>query len=244
MPQWNAAIPEVRPLSVFNSIELLNRLHGPREELVKRIVNATLWGVLTAFAAANGILAMRYLLPHVPFAAPLPNLKLHRFALALHASCAGVALLVGPFQIAEWFRLRWRQLHRTLGWIYVVAVAVGALSSMVLAPQANYGPIAGFGFFALAVAWLSTTGAALRMVVKHRFKDHRRWMLRSYALTAAAITLRILLPASAVLGLPPGSSYRAVAWMCWLMNLAIVEIYLLFRPDIASHLPRSGTLAA
>lgn len=198
------------------------------------------WCVLMVFAAANGILAMRYLLPHVPLAAPLPNFKLHRFALALHASCAGVALLVGPFQIAEGFRIRWRSLHRTLGWVYVIAIAIAGVSAMVLAPQANFGPIAGFGFFTLAVVWLIATGTALGMAIQHRFQDHRRWMLRSYALTAAAITLRVLLPASAVMGLPPGPSYRTIAWMCWLINLGIVEIYLFVRPDAASPLPRSS----
>jgi uncharacterized membrane protein len=193
-------------------------------------MHTMLWGVLMLFAAANGILAMRYLLPHVPLAAALPNLKLHRVALGLHASCAGVALLAGPFQIAEWFRIRRRRLHRILGWVYVVAVALGAISAVVLAPQANFGPIAGFGFFTLAVVWLIATGIALRMAIQQRFKDHRRWMLRSYALTAAAITLRILLPASAMMGLPVASSYRAIAWMCWLINLGVVEVYLFFRP--------------
>jgi uncharacterized membrane protein len=206
---------------------------------MKRIVQTMLWCVLTVFAVANGILAMRYLLPHVPFAAPLPNLKLHRFALAFHASFAGVALLIGPFQIAEEFRIRWRRLHRTLGWVYIAAVAIAAVAAVVLAPQTNFGPIAGLGFFTLAILWLIATGIALRTAIQHRFQDHRRWMLRSYALTAAAITLRILLPASAVMGLPAGPSYRAIAWMCWLINLGIVEIYLFFRPDTASQLPRS-----
>lgn len=204
---------------------------------MKRIVHTMLWGVLTVLATANGIFAMRYLLPHVPFAATIPNFKLHRFALALHASSAGIALLVGPFQIAEWFRIRRRRLHRVLGWVYVVAVALGAVSAMVLAPGANFGPIAAFGFFTLAIVWLIATGTALTMAIQHRFENHRRWMLRSYALTAAAITLRILMPAAAVAGLPPGPSYRAIAWMCWLVNLGMVEVYLAFRRGAPTQLP-------
>jgi uncharacterized membrane protein len=209
---------------------------------MKRIVQTMLWCVLTVFAVANGIIAMRYLMPHVPFAAPLPNLKLHRFALALHASFAGVALLIGPFQIAEWFRIRWRRLHRTLRWVYIAAVAIAAGAALMLAPQTNFGPIA--GSFTLAILWIITTGTALGAAIRHRFQDHRRWMLRSYALTAAAITLRMLLPASAVMGFPAGPSYRAIAWMCWLINLGIVEIYLFIRPDTASQLQkRSNNLS-
>jgi uncharacterized membrane protein len=211
---------------------------------MKRIANTMLWCVLMVFAVANGILAMRYLLPHVPLAAPLPNLKLHRLALAFHASFAGVALLIGPFQIVEEFRIRWRRLHRTLGWVYVIAVAIAAVAALVLAPQTNFGPIAGFGFLTLAILWLIATGTALWTAIQRRFRDHRRWILRSYALTAAAITLRVLLPASAVMGLPAGPSYRAIAWMCWLINLGIVEIYLHFRPATASQLPRSNKAQA
>jgi len=206
---------------------------------MKRIVRTTLWCLLVLFAALNGILAMRYLLPHVPFAAPLPNFKLHRIALGFHASFAGVALILGPFQIVEGFRIRWRSLHRTLGYIYVVAVAVSALAALVMAPQSNFGPIASSGFFILAILWLITTGFALKTAIQRRFQDHRRWMLRSYALTAAAITLRILVPAAAIMRLPAGPSYRAIAWLCWLINLGIVEIYLYFRPDAVARLPSS-----
>ena len=112
----------LRWCNVCDSVDLLSRRQAAREERMKRIVQTMLWCVLTVFAVANCILAMRYLLPHVPFAAPLPNFKLHRFALSIHASFAGVALLIGPFQIAEGFRIRWRKLHRTLGWVYVVVV--------------------------------------------------------------------------------------------------------------------------
>jgi uncharacterized membrane protein len=227
-----------RWLSGSDSVDLLYGAHHvSREERMKRIVHTILWGVLTVLATANGIFALRYLFPHVPLAATIANFKLHRFTLALHASSAGVALLVGPFQIAEWFRIRRRRVHRALGWIYVVAVALGAVSAVVLAPGATFGPIAGFGFFTLAIVWLIATGTALKMAIRQRFENHRRWMLRSYALTAAAITLRILMPAAAVMGLPTGPSYRAIAWMCWLVNLGMVEVYLAFRPVSASQLP-------
>jgi uncharacterized membrane protein len=179
---------------------------------------------------------MRYLLPHVPFAAPLPNLKLNRIALAIRASCAGIALIVGPFQLIEGLRTRWRQTHRRLGWVYAAAVTLGGISATPLALRANFGPIAGPGFLMLDALWLITTGTAIWMVVRHQFEGHRRWMLRSYSLTAAAITLRIMLPASAMMGFPAGPSYRTIAWMCWLPNLLIMEAYLRLRSGSPSGL--------
>ena len=188
------------------------------------------WSVLLLFAVINGLLAMRYLIPHTPFAAPLPNFKLHRIALAIHASCAAVALIVGPFQLVNGFRVRWRTMHRRLGWVYCGAVLAGGLAAFPLSLTAAFGAITGAGFMTLAVLWLMATGLAVWHAVERRFEEHRRWMLRSYALTAAAITLRIYLPLSQVLRLPFGPSYEAIAWLCWVPNLLLIEMYLRARP--------------
>ena len=53
---------------------------------------------------------------------------------------------------------------------------------------------------------------------------HRQWMVRSYALTLAAVTLRIQLPFyQAVLGLSFDDAYAIVAWFCWIPNLVVAE---------------------
>jgi hypothetical protein len=189
------------------------------------------WCALFFLALVNCILAMRYLLPRVPFASQLPNFKLHRIALTGHAACAGIALLVGPFQFLDSLRRRRPIFHRRLGWLYIGMVGVGAGFALPLSLHAAFGWISGAGFLTLDVVWVLTTAIALRWAVKLRFDLHRRWMLRSYALTAAAISLRIMLPLSAVMGLPFAPSYRAIAWLCWLTNLAIVETWIRVRPE-------------
>ena len=60
-----------------------------------------------------------------------------------------------------------------------------------------------------------------------RFDDHRRWMIRSWALTLAAVTLRLYLPAVMILDWPFLPWYRAIAFLAWVPNLAIAELYLL-----------------
>ncbi len=57
----------------------------------------------------------------------------------------------------------------------------------------------------------------------------RVWMIRSYALTFAAVTLRIWLPLSQVAGLPFAQAYPAIAWFCWVPNLIVVEWLILRR---------------
>jgi hypothetical protein len=57
------------------------------------------------------------------------------------------------------------------------------------------------------------------------FSAHRNYMIRSYALTLSAITLRAWKYGIAnTIALPPMDTYRIVAWMGWVINLAIAEI--------------------
>ena len=204
---------------------------------MRKVLTKAGWCVLFLLALLNCILAMRYLLHRVPFPAQLPNFKLHRIALTGHAAFAGIALLVGPFQFLDTFRRRWPTLHGRLGWLYIGTVALGAAFALPLTLHAGFGPISGAGFLTLDIVWLLTTAIALRWAIKLRFDLHRRWMLRSYALAAAAISLRIMLPISAVMGLSPAPSYRAIAWLCWLTNLALVETWLRLRYGTVTRVP-------
>ena len=51
-------------------------------------------------------------------------------------------------------------------------------------------------------------------------------MMRTFALTFAAVTLRIELPILMTIGLEHESAYRVVAWLSWLGNLVLMEFWL------------------
>ena len=89
------------------------------------------------------------------------------------------------------------------------------------------GAIAGAGFLSLAILWLLFTSLALRAALRRDFRNHERWMMRSFALTFAAVTLRIYLPIGISLNnggfaLP----YTIIAWLSWVPNLLIMEAWL------------------
>lgn len=184
------------------------------------------WVLLAVFAAATGIGALRYVLPVVPFPAPLDNF-IHRWPLlSLHAFCGALALLAGPLQLLRPFRERHWKFHRRMGWIYCGAVGLGALAALRLALNASTGRIAGAGFFFLGLAWLTSTALALKFILSGNTVRHRRWMIRGYSLTAAAITLRLYLPLSFVPHFSYAVVYPAIAWLCWVPNLIVAELYL------------------
>jgi len=195
-----------------------------------RLLPKILWFMLAFFALANALQALRYLLPHVPFPAALDNFSQRRIALSLHALGGAIALLAGPLQFVPRFReSNWNR-HRLLGWIYCSAVLLGWCASLWIAPHAQTGWIASAGFLTLGAAWIVATGLAVRFILRGDAMTHRRWMIRSYALAAAAITLRIYLPLSFVFHVPFSIGYPAIAWLCWIPNALVAEVYLRFVP--------------
>jgi hypothetical protein len=187
-----------------------------------------LWVILAVFAFVNGLEALRYLLPHVPFPAEIDNFMHRRIPLSLHALGGAIALMTGPLQFLPRFReSNWNR-HRLLGWIYCGAVLLGWCASVWIAPHAQTGWIAASGFLTLGAAWIVATGLAIRFILRGDAIQHRRWMIRSYALTAAAITLRIYLPLVFVFHWPFAIGYPAIAWLCWIPNVIAVELYLRF----------------
>jgi hypothetical protein len=51
-------------------------------------------------------------------------------------------------------------------------------------------------------------------------------MMRCFAITFAAVTLRLYLGLFAVIAVPFDAAYPVVAWLSWVPNLILVEWYL------------------
>lgn len=141
----------------------------------------------------------------------------------LHLACSPIALVAGALQVNAALRARCGVVHRWVGRLYVLAVLLGGISGMSMALTAHGGPMAQWGFGMLAGLWLFSTGSGLLAIRRGAPKAHRDWMLRSYALTTAAITLRIYIPTSLSAGLAFDDAYRAIAWLCWVPNLLAAE---------------------
>lgn len=151
-------------------------------------------------------------------------------AAAAHLLGGGIALLIGGFQFIASFRTRHPNRHRWLGRTYLLLVLAGGIGGGLLALNADGGLVARVGFFLLAVLWLWSAAAAYRAIRGGDIDSHRRWMMRNYALTFAAVTLRIQLGTiSDLLGFGFEAAYPVVAWLAWVPNLIVVEWLLLPR---------------
>lgn len=181
---------------------------------------------MTLAAISVGLFSLRYMLPKIPFPARLDNVLSHRIALTIHAGAAALALLIGPWQFVAGLRERHLALHRALGRCYATAVFIGWLASIIVALHAQTGLCAAAGFLVLGFCWVTATAMAVWKVAHRDIAAHRRWMIRSYALTAAGITLRIYLGGAIALNLPFIVVYPIIAWACWVPNALIAELAL------------------
>ena len=93
---------------------------------------------------------------------------------------------------------------------------------MALVSEQGLATLLGFGI--LAVLWFLTGLEAYRTVSRGNIEAHRRWMIRNFALTLAAVTLRNQLPFMRfALDWPFPRSSITVSWRCWVPNLLIAE---------------------
>ena len=159
-----------------------------------------------------------------------------RTALIVHGAVGALALALGPFQFVGWLRRTRPQWHRVSGRTYLTCILISGVTGLWLAFYTPGGLPATSGFFILAVLWLLTGSLALRAALKQDYVAHRAWMMRSYALTFGAVTLRIYLGLGVPLaGISFDQVYGMAAWASWALNLLFVEWLLISQPSRSAH---------
>ena len=189
------------------------------------------WLVMTVLALGVCAVSVRYLLPGMPgaFAEQAEVFRDNAVWFRLHVAGGVTALALGPWQFLGGLRESRPRVHRWTGRLYLAAVAIGSVGGFYMAWLSWGGAVAHVGFALLAIAWALSSSLAYRAARARDFTAHRRWMVRSYALTLAAVTLRLWLSALTGAGVPFFEAYAAVAWLSWLPNLAAVEVFRKFR---------------
>lgn len=182
---------------------------------------------LVAFlSVAVALVSFRFLALGTEAAFPVlqANDTANRTVFLTHVVAASAALAVAVPQFLPRLRSRNAGLHRWTGRAYALAVLAGGVSGGLLAVSAMPDrPVAGFGFGVLAILWLAITGYAVHLARAGQTMRHRTWMIRSFALTFAAVTLRLQLPVLFLLGMDYPQASNWVGWLCWVPNLIVAE---------------------
>jgi uncharacterized membrane protein len=175
-----------------------------------------------------GLVALRWLVWPVETSMALVAHYLDGQALALwtHIAAAPLAMLLGPLQLLPRLRARAPAVHRWTGRLYGLAVLAGGVSSLALLPGFLGSTWAATGFALLGIAWIGTTAMGVAEARAGNYAAHRRWMLRSLALTFAAVMLRLYMPFLILGGMTEIQTYDVTAWLCWVPNLVVLEWWL------------------
>lgn len=187
------------------------------------------WILFGFFAVGVGLYPIIYLITQTRFGLLLTKSnevlasQLWNTAFYQHIIFGGLALLAGWTQFSSHLRNTRTALHRTLGKIYIVVCLLSGSAALYLAYFATGGIIASLGFACLGGYWMFTTVKAYLAIRAKQVSKHQGWMIRSYALTWAAVTLRIYLPLAQIAQLDFIEAYRVIAWLCWVPNLLVAE---------------------
>lgn len=151
--------------------------------------------------------------------------NLYQIPFYIHIIFGGIALLIGWPQFNKHWRNKYLNLHRNLGKGYMVTVLISGSTGWLIAANASGGTVSKIGFLTLAVLWLYTTLKGYLSIVKKKVAAHEKWMIRSYALCFAAVTLRLWIPIfMMLLGFEFLEAYKIIAWLAWVPNLIVAEI--------------------
>lgn len=155
------------------------------------------------------------------------HIKHWRWSFYIHVFTGSIALFAGLIQFNKVVLTKYKKTHRIVGYIYVINILlVTGPAALIMSLYANGGWAAITSFTIQAILWIVTTFIAFKNALKRKFEVHSRWMIRSYALTLAAITLRFYAYSFDVLHIPlrPVPTYITIAWLSWVPNLLIGEL--------------------
>jgi len=150
--------------------------------------------------------------------------------LLMHMTGGMLALLTGPFQFWTGFRTRYAKLHRITGRVFLIGVAVGTIGAYRMALSTTFGWAFGFALLALASAWFTSGAMAFYAILKGYVQVHKEWMVRTYVVTFAFVTFRVMndyYPGARLQ--PDGDRAVAIGWACWVFPLMFTEIILQLR---------------
>ena len=210
-----------------NAIKPVKKKSGAVWERVQLYGSATLTSLITLTLLFLFIIALPTVLGHKTASPVIPNQAELNFAiLMIHIVTAIPPLGIGMFAFSKRIRNASIRIHRWIGTTYCVSIWISAVTGVMLAMANQNGILAQMGFSGLGISWFVTTYLAYRTARAKNIVSHRRWMIRSYALTLAVVTIRPIFILPPPFHLDPMVWYTMATWLCWVPNLLLGELYI------------------
>lgn len=159
------------------------------------------------------------------FKHPYLDIKIWRIAFYIHVFSSVLCLCAGFTQFSNHVLKHHKKLHSFIGKMYAYNVMlINFPAGMIMAFYANGQLPSKIAFIILDSLWFLFTYKAVVAIRAKDIKTHKRFMIRSYALTCSAITLRMWkLILSNLFHIDPQVLYMIDAWMGFVPNMLFAE---------------------
>ena len=163
------------------------------------------------------------------------NIPIWKAAFYIHVFSSSLCLLAGLTQFSGTILKYFSKAHKWIGKIYVYNILmINFPTGMILAFYANGLWPTKLAFVILDLLWFWFTLKSILDIKLGNIQGHKNNIMRSFALTFSAITLRIWNEVlSATTNIDTLSMYQINSWLGFLPNLIVVELYI--RLSLASH---------
>lgn len=155
------------------------------------------------------------------------HIKWWRYSFYVHVFTSPLVIVAGLLQFNRWIMKNWPKIHRISGYIYIVVlIFITGPAAFLMSLWANGSYPAQISFSVLSCLWILFTFIAYWKIKKGNTRGHIIWMLRSFALTLSAVTLRlyIYLFTSFKVDLEARELYILVSYISWIPNLLFAQI--------------------
>jgi len=142
-----------------------------------------------------------------------------------------VFVVLGPFQFMASLRKRWPALHRWTGRVLLADALMIGVTALIMSPQmAIGGTLESAATFVFGVLFLFALGKGFVAIRTRRVAEHRRWMIRAYAVGLAVATVRpivgVFFATSRLTHLTPHDFFGIAFWLGFTLSLATAEAWI------------------
>jgi len=154
-----------------------------------------------------------------------------RFLTLAHIIPGLIFIVLGPFQFVSSLRKRHPNLHRWTGRVFLAAALVIGVTALIMSPQM---PIGGdlevAATFVFGALFLFTLGKGFAAIRARKVVEHRRWMIRAYAIGLGVGTVRPIAFAffatSRLTHLTARDFFGIAFWLGFIVSLAAAEVWI------------------
>lgn len=189
------------------------------------------WSISTVAVGAAAILAV-YLTVGTTHRPAYRGHVLDTAVLYAHITGGAITATLGPILLSARSRRRGLiRAHRWLGRIYLTASLAGGIGGLYVTRLVERGGRPSqLGLAAGLLAWVVCSAFAYQRIRAGNAAAHRRWAIRSYALTANFLThsswVALLTTVDTTFGLPAVHGQQAADWLSWSVNLLLAQLLL------------------